>query len=206
MTRRVQRANARPALLRACVPWCWAIILTTTSAAHAQPDTSTVQRPLDVAAEVAAEVTAELGRLEGQRVRLVDFGTGPGAGLDTGQSTGPDTGPGTAQSRRYVIEDVAGEGAPVVGVVERRGQALWLVAEDGASYRLAGPLARLRITGPGYKIWALGAATTVGGGRVLAARRIGVLAPPWQRAQARGARRTIFAISAGAATRTGGPQ
>jgi hypothetical protein len=173
--RRAQRAS--PALLCACVLCCWAV------AARAQPSAGAApQEPPDVAAELA--------RLEGQRVRLLDEGTGHD----------------TTHGRRYVIEDVAGEGAPVVGVVERRGQALWLVAGDGASYRLAGALARPRIAGPGYKIWALGAVTTGNGERVLVARRIGVLAPPWQRAQARGARRTIFAISGGAATRTGGPQ
>jgi hypothetical protein len=115
----------------------------------------------EIGSDIADEL-AELGRLEGQRVRIVDQGTTPGRG----------------HVPRYVIEDVAGEGAPVVGVVERRGQALWLVAEDGASYRLAGALARPRIAGPGYKIWALGAVTAGSAERILVARRIGVLAPP----------------------------
>lgn len=132
----------------------------------------------------------------------------------------------------YVIEDVAGEGKPLVGVIERRGDALWLVAKGGA-YRLAGVLARPRIAGPGYKVWALGAVSLHADERVLVVRRIGVLAPPWRRAgqptqpssgmdslpgieatrgrgpaldQARAERSTIRAISAGAPTRTGGPQ
>jgi hypothetical protein len=72
-----------------------------------------------------------------------------------------------------VIDDVAGEGKPLVGVVERRGRALWLVSEDVA-LELRGPLARPRIAGPGYRVWVIGART----GRVLVARRIGVLAAP----------------------------
>jgi hypothetical protein len=170
--------------------------------AHAQPDASPPGTTADVAAELA--------RLEGQRVRLVDESAAQGGPSSAGNAHGA-----------YVIEDVAGEGAPVVGVVERRGQALWLVSADGASYRLAGVLARPRIAGPGYKIWALGTVTIDSGERILTAQRIGVLAPPWQRArapgpvvsgrwrdrsQARGARSTILAISAGAPTRTGGPQ
>lgn len=75
---------------------------------------------------------------------------------------------------RLVIEDVAGEGAPRVGVVERRGDALWLLAPDGASWRLRGPLAVPRIAGPGYQVWVLGEVR----GDELAARRLGVLAPP----------------------------
>ncbi|RMH44672.1 MAG: hypothetical protein D6689_01905 [Deltaproteobacteria bacterium] len=69
----------------------------------------------------------------------------------------------------YVIADVAGEGRPIVGVVERRDGALWV-----AGHALTGPLARPRIAGPGYKVWVLGAVE----GRRLRARRIGVLAPP----------------------------
>jgi len=176
----IPRADrARPALLGACV--LCLVAIAAAASAHAQPAAS--------APDVAPEIRAELARLEGQRVRILH--------QDTNDAT---------LGRRYIIDDVAGEGAPVVGVVERRGQALWLVAEDGASYRLAGPLARPRIAGPGYKIWALGVVMARSGERVLVARRLGVLAPPWQRAQARGARKTIFAISAGAPTRTGGPQ
>jgi hypothetical protein len=199
---RVQRARARPALpgtrVRQRSAAAVAVIEVVAAAialslvpagAHAQPDAS---------AEQTADVAAELARLEGQRVRLVD----DSAGASSRESA-------TGARGAYVIEDVAGEGAPVVGVVERRGQALWLVVADGARYRLAGVLARPRIAGPGYKIWALGAVTIDAGERVLTARRIGVLAPPWQRprtAQARGARSTTLAISAGAPTRTGGPQ
>ncbi len=73
----------------------------------------------------------------------------------------------------YVIRDVAGEGAPLVGVVERRGAELWLVGP--VTVRLSGPLAHPRIAGPGYKVWVLGDADGAGG---LRARRLGVLAPP----------------------------
>jgi hypothetical protein len=159
------------------------------------PDTPDAQP--ETTPDAAGDVAAELARLEGQSVRVVNHAP---------HGTGVHVGEDRPRGRAYVIEDVAGEGAPVVGVVERRDQALWLVAADGARYRLAGALARPRIAGPGYKIWALGAVTSSGGERVLVARRIGVLASPWQRAQALGARKTIFAISAGAATRTGGPQ
>jgi hypothetical protein len=96
-----------------------------------------------------APIAAELARLDGQRVEL--------------------------RGGRYTIVDVAGEGAPLVGVVERRGAALWLVAERGPARRLTGPLARPRIAGPGYKVWVLG---SVGADGSLAARRLGVLAPP----------------------------
>jgi hypothetical protein len=69
----------------------------------------------------------------------------------------------------YEIIDVAGEGAPIVGVVEKRDDGPWL-----AGYRLIGPLARPRIAGPGYKVWALGDVA----GDTLRVRRLGVLAPP----------------------------
>jgi hypothetical protein len=88
-------------------------------------------------------VAEEVSRLAGQRVTVVDDG--------------------------YVIDDIAGEGEPIVGVVERRGRELWL-----GDYRLTGPLARPRIAGPGYKVWALGEIT----GDTLRIRRIGILAPP----------------------------
>jgi hypothetical protein len=71
------------------------------------------------------------------------------------------------------ISDIAGEGPPWVGVVERRGDALWLVSASGAR-RLTGPLARPRIAGPGYTVWVIGAVS----GDTLAIRRIGVLRPP----------------------------
>jgi hypothetical protein len=73
----------------------------------------------------------------------------------------------------YRILDIAGEGAPRVGVVERRAGALWLVTESEA-LRLAGPLAVPRIAGPGYKVWVVGATD----GDTLHARRLGVLAAP----------------------------
>lgn len=74
------------------------------------------------------------------------------------------------------ILDVAGEGAPVVGLVERRGRSLHLVPTDGSrALRLAGPLAVPRIAGPGYKVWALGRLTPDG---ALHLRRLGVLRRP----------------------------
>ncbi len=90
----------------------------------------------------------QLDRLAGQRVAVADDGS-------------------------YTIEDVAGEGKPLVGVVVRDGSDLFL--DTGAArYRLTGPLARPRMAGPGYKVWVLGALH----GNDLAARRLGVLAPP----------------------------
>lgn len=71
------------------------------------------------------------------------------------------------------IVDIAGAGPPWIGVVERRGQALWLVG-DGVAWRLSGPLARPRLAGPGYLIWAIGAPA----GDRLEVTRLGVLAPP----------------------------
>ena len=98
-----------------------------------------------------AQVDAELSRLDGHRVTLLDGGAD------------------------YRIVDVAGEGAPLVGVVERRGPALWLRPERGPARRLSGPLAVPRIAGPGYKVWVIGRGGADGS---LIARRIGVLAPP----------------------------
>jgi hypothetical protein len=77
----------------------------------------------------------------------------------------------------YTIDDIAGEGRPLVGIVERRGDALWLAGADGSAHRLRGPLAVPRIAGPGYKVWALGRVV----GRDLHARRLGVLAPAHRR-------------------------
>jgi hypothetical protein len=99
----------------------------------------------------ARDIAAELSRLAGQRVLIAPGRDG------------------------YRILDVAGEGEPLVGVVERRGNALWLRPERGPAHRLAGPLAIPRIAGPGYTIWVLGRAAPDGS---LVARRIGVLAPP----------------------------
>jgi hypothetical protein len=77
----------------------------------------------------------------------------------------------------YTILDIAGEGRPLVGVVERRGKELWLVPVDvdaGApAVRLSGPLAHARIAGPGYKVWVIGAKAADGSLRL---KRLGVLA------------------------------
>lgn len=97
-----------------------------------------------------ADLAAELARLAGHRVAVAPDG------------------------KSYRILDVAGEGLPDVGVVERRGRALLLRRTDGSAVELAGPLAVPRIAGPGYKIWVLGRTE---GGR-LAVRRLGVLARP----------------------------
>lgn len=79
----------------------------------------------------------------------------------------------------YVIVDVAGEGRPLVGVVERRGVELWLAPTDAdlgrLDMRLTGPLAVPRIAGPGYKVWVLGRMDRGGALRV---KRLGVLARP----------------------------
>ena len=179
----------RPALLFAC------LLCTVAVRAPAQPAPGTPGA--NVAPEVGEALEAELGRLLGQRVRRVDRSAAQNAERSAAQSAAH--GPG------YVIEDVAGEGAPVVGVVEQRSGALWLAGDDGVAYRLAGVLAKPRIAGPGYKIWVIGTVIVHRGENVLRARRLGILAPPW-RVQARAARSTIFAISAGAPTRTGGPQ
>ena len=71
------------------------------------------------------------------------------------------------------IDDVAGAGRPWIGVVERRGDALWLRG-DGVALRLTGPLARPRLAGPGYLVWATGDRDR----DALAVRRLGVLEPP----------------------------
>jgi hypothetical protein len=94
---------------------------------------------------MAPGVAAEVDRLVGQTVTVM------------------------ADGSSYTIVDIAGEGPPIVGVVERRGQQLWL-----DRWRLAGPLAVPRIAGPGYKVWVIG---DIEGDR-LTARRIGILRPP----------------------------
>lgn len=98
-----------------------------------------------------ASIADELSRLAGQQVTVA------------------------ADGNSYTIDDVAGEGRPVVGTVERRGADLWIATAEGA-WKLEGPLAVPRIAGPGYKVWVLGdidadAATVT-------ARRIGILRPP----------------------------
>jgi hypothetical protein len=97
-----------------------------------------------------ADVASELARLVGHRVEVARDRTS------------------------YRILDVAGEGAPEVGVVERRGPALVLRRADGSAIPLAGPLAVPRIAGPGYKVWVLGRVER----GALIARRLGVLARP----------------------------
>jgi len=99
-------------------------------------------------------LAAELARLDGQRVEVA-----------------PDR-------ASYRILDIAGEGAPLVGVVERRGASLWLRAEVGPPRRLVGPLAVPRIAGPGYKVWVIGRVAPDG---ELSARRLGILARPVRR-------------------------
>lgn len=94
------------------------------------------------------DVAAEVARLVGQDV-----------------ATAPD-------GASYDIRDIAGEGAPLVGVVERRGEELWLVGDT--TVRLCGKLAHPRIAGPGYKVWVLGDRRADG----LHVRRLGVLRPP----------------------------
>jgi hypothetical protein len=91
-----------------------------------------------------------------------------------------------------ILEDVAGAGRPWVGLVDSRCGELWL---DTAvrSFRLTGPLARLRIAGPGYLVWATGTipsasaeaiearpaeARTDGPSASLGLERLGVLAAP----------------------------
>ena len=104
------------------------------------------------AASISPAVAAQLGRLIGQRVAVA------------------------ADGRSLRILDIAGEGAPVVGVVERRGAHLWLRAAGGTSARrLGGPLAVPRIAGPGYTVWVVGRVAADGS---LVARRIGILSRP----------------------------
>jgi hypothetical protein len=79
-----------------------------------------------------------------------------------------------ADRASIAIDDIAGLGPPVIGVIERRGDALVLVAADGA-HELRGPLARPRIAGPGYTVWVLGAPAVDGSIR---ASRLGVLRRP----------------------------
>jgi hypothetical protein len=94
-------------------------------------------------------IDAELSRLEGHTVSI------------------------SADRSSYQIVDVAGEGRPMVGIVERRGRALVLRTRDQL-LELRGPLAVPRIAGPGYKVWVLG---EVREGAV-DVRRIGILRPP----------------------------
>ncbi len=72
-----------------------------------------------------------------------------------------------------VLERVADRGRPWVGVVSARCDRLWLDTAMG-SLVLTGPLARPRIAGPGYLVWALGRRR----GNELMVWRAGVLARP----------------------------
>ena len=94
-----------------------------------------------------------------------------------------------ADGSSYRIEDIAGEGAPRVGRVERRSSELWLVPAQGDALLLRGPLAIPRIAGPGYRVWVIGKKK----GDELWARRLGVLAPPMSRnaSPASSAQRTV---------------
>jgi hypothetical protein len=106
-------------------------------------------------ASLPPDVAAEVARLPGQTVEVAD------------------------DRDRYVIVDVAREGRPLVGIVERRGAELWIVPVDQdagrPAARLVGPLAHPRLAGPGYKVWILGAAEDDGS---LRPRRLGVLRKP----------------------------
>jgi len=120
-------------------------------AAAASADAAPTAAAIANTAPTAAAIADELSRLEGQRVTI------------------------SADGASYVIDDIAGEGKPLVGVVERRGDELWLITETDQAVRLTGVLAKPRIAGPGYKIWVLGRRTRAGD---LQAHRLGVLAPP----------------------------
>ena len=81
-----------------------------------------------------------------------------------------------ADRSSIAIEDIAGEGAPRVGVVARDGRALVFDTEQGR-FVLAGPLARPRLAGPGYTIWVIGDVTP-GSVPTLTIHRLGVLRRP----------------------------
>jgi hypothetical protein len=74
------------------------------------------------------------------------------------------------------IDDIAGEGAPRIGVVARDGRALVLDTDEGR-FVLAGPLARPRLAGPGYTIWVIGDVQP-GSVPTLTIHRLGVLRRP----------------------------
>jgi hypothetical protein len=134
---------ARPAARRTVRVAIAAALALTAALAHAEPPAATGRWP--VTDPIAAR--AMLDRLRGHHVRWRD-----GA---------------------LEIVDVAGAGRPWIGVVERRGAALWLVGA-GFAWRLRGALARPRLAGPGYLVWAIGRLT----GADLDVARLGVLAPP----------------------------
>lgn len=72
-----------------------------------------------------------------------------------------------------ILEDFAGEGRPWLGLVAFRCDQLWLETSLGPLL-LTGPLARPRIAGPGYLIWATGRRTA----NTLELSRLGILARP----------------------------
>jgi len=135
---------ARPVARRTVRAAIGAALALTAALAHAEPPPAATGR-WPVTDPIAAR--AMLDRLRGHHVRWRD-----GA---------------------LEIVDVAGAGRPWIGVVERRGAALWLVGADFA-WRLRGALARPRLAGPGYLVWAIGRLT----GADLDVARLGVLAPP----------------------------
>lgn len=146
-------------------PLAAVLALAVATPASADPDAGPPAPPAPVtpaplsAASLAvtpAEAPVILARLVGQRARVV--------------------------AGRLVIDDIAGEGRPWVGVIERHGAELWLRTDDGP-LRLAGPLARPRVAGPGYRAWAIGAVTAAapappGTPPTMRLRRLGILARP----------------------------
>jgi hypothetical protein len=72
-----------------------------------------------------------------------------------------------------VIDDVSDAGRPWVGRVAKLQGQLVLETAVG-NLELTGPLARSRILGPGYTVWAIGERR----GTVLRVARTGVLRPP----------------------------
>ncbi|MEZ4403519.1 MAG: hypothetical protein R3B06_26080 [Kofleriaceae bacterium] len=130
-----------------------------------------------VAALVAAAAVARAAPPDRPARRLIGLGPS-GRWPVTAEAAGPMLArlPGQRAGWRdgaLWIDDIAGEGRPWIGVVERRGDALWLRGA-GFAWRLVGALARPRLAGPGYLVWATGAVA----GDALAVRRLGVLAPP----------------------------
>lgn len=80
-----------------------------------------------------------------------------------------------------IIDDVLGHGRPWVGHVLRAGADLVLLS-GGRKLKLVGALARPRIVGPGYWVWAVGAIR----GDTLTLAHVGVLAAPTRPAPPRG--------------------
>ena len=130
------------------------LVLGGDAAAERRPGSSPAVTPAPQAAASLAiaptEAAGMLERLAGHRARVV--------------------------AGRLIIDDVAGEGRPWVGVIERRGGALWL-RTDGPTLLLGGPLARPRVAGPGYRAWATGT-LVAGSPPTLRLRRLGILARP----------------------------